>query len=102
VDNNGKPYENPNCPSGKCAAVESINNQIRQMNSYVKIMNDTITSECCKVVNYVYRDNLVSSNSWIYGNTNEKDYRLAIFNQSSKVNLTQCPESKPFANTSSN
>ncbi len=29
------------------------------MNSYVKIMNDTITSECCKIINYVYRDNLI-------------------------------------------
>lgn len=59
TDKNGNIYENPRCPNGKCAAFVEINKQIDQMNSYVKIMNDTITSECCKVINYVYRDNLI-------------------------------------------
>lgn len=70
-DKNGNVYENPRCPNGKCAAVESIAREISQMKNYVKIMNDTITSECCKVVHYVYRDNLVASDSWLYGSTNE-------------------------------
>lgn len=59
TDKNGNPYENPKCPNGNCAAYTEINKQIAQMNAYVKIMNDTITSECCKIINYVYRDNLV-------------------------------------------
>lgn len=72
------------------------------MRSYVKIMSDTATSECCKIVNYVYRDNLQAANDWVYGSTNEQEYRLSVFNQSQKANLTQCPASKPIANLATN
>lgn len=65
-------------------------------------MNATITSECCKIVNYFYRDNLVDSNYWVYGNTTEKDYRLGIFEQSKVHNLTQCLKGLPFANIKDN
>jgi hypothetical protein len=90
-DKNGNAYESPKCPGGKCAEVESLKSQINQMKKYVKIMNDTVTSECCKIVNYVYRDNLLGTDSWIYGSTNESQYRLSIFTQSTTVNLTLCP-----------
>ena len=43
-DGNGKPYENPKCPEGKCAVVQEIRRQLDQMRSYEKIMSDTATS----------------------------------------------------------
>lgn len=70
TDSSGKPYENPNCPNGQCAAVGTINIEVKQMKNYIRIMNDTITSECCKIVHYIFHDNLVSTNSWVYGTTN--------------------------------
>jgi len=72
------------------------------MSAYASIMNDTITSECCRVVNYVYRDNLVDTNDWVYGNTTEELYRQGVFNKAQKNNLTQCPAARPFVNESSN
>lgn len=72
------------------------------MTSYVKIMNDTVTSQCCKVVNYVYIDDLVDTNAWIYGNTTEQQYRLKIFNMSQNVNISKCTSSSPFANFTTN
>ncbi len=71
------------------------------MLNYVKIMSDTATSECCKVVNYVYRDNLERDN-WVYGSTNEQDYKLSLFNQAKGANLTQCPANKPVADLTTN
>jgi hypothetical protein len=72
------------------------------MKEYVQIMNDTITSECCKIVNYYYRDNLIDSDNWIYGNLTEEAYRLSIFERSKDVNLTQCPKKLPFVNLTKN
>ena len=72
------------------------------MEAYVTIMNDTITSECCKIVHYVYRDNLIDTDQWIYGATTEEEYRLGIYKESLKHNLTQCPATTPFANKTSN
>lgn len=95
------PYANPKCPDGQCEVVQTIQREIDQMRNYVKIMQDTATSECCKVVNYVYRDNLERDN-WVYGTTNEQDYKLSLFNQSKGANLTQCPANKPFANLTTN
>ena len=72
------------------------------MKNYVKIMRDTITSQCCKVVHYVYRDNLVASDAWLYGSTNEEQYRLDVFKRAAAANLTQCPQTRPFANLTNN
>lgn len=72
------------------------------MKNYVQIMNDTVTSECCKVVNYVYRDDLVDSTNWIYGNLTDEQYRLSVFQRSQNVNLTQCPKEKPYVNLKTN
>ena len=65
-------------------------------------MEDTATSECCKVVHYVFRDNLVNANNWVYGEMTEEKYRTKIFEDSKKNNLTQCPADLPFVDESIN
>ena len=101
-DANGTQYENPACKSEQCLSVRSLQQQVRNMQNYVKIMNDTITSECCKIINYYYRDNLANANSWFYGKTTEKDYRLALYERAKLYNLTKCPSSAPYANLTIN
>ena len=72
------------------------------MKEYVKIMNDTVTSECCKIVHYVYRDNLVSTNSWVYGTNSQEQYQQDLLKLAEKSNLRSCSEYRPFVNRQSN
>jgi hypothetical protein len=41
-------------------------------------MQDTITSKCCEIIKYAYRDNLDVSN-WHFGNTSQSQYQAQIF-----------------------
>ncbi len=51
--------------------------------------------------NYLYKDNL-KSGDWFYGNITEQDYKLKMFELSTKYNVTNCPLAKPFANVKFN
>ena len=44
TDANGKPYDNPECPSGNCEVVKELKREIAQLKTYSKIMQDTVTS----------------------------------------------------------
>lgn len=47
-----------------------------------------------------YKNNLQAKN-WLYGNITEAQYRLEVFANSIKYNLTSCPLEKPYVNIQS-
>lgn len=68
-------------------------------------MNDYVNGNCTRVPrpiapqqasglvdlnNRLYKDNLKAPN-WIYGNITEEQYRLIVFSETTKFNMTTCP-----------
>lgn len=49
----------------------------------------------------LFKDNLKAPN-WIYGNITEEQYRLLVFTETTKFNMTTCPLTSPFANKFNN
>jgi hypothetical protein len=47
------------------------------------------------------KDNLKAPN-WVYGNITEEQYRLMVFAETTKFNMTTCPIETPFANKVNN
>lgn len=65
-------------------------------------MNETVNSDCCKKVSYIFRDNLIDTSQWIYGNSTEKLYRDHILARKGTGNMTKCSPSLPFVNEALN
>lgn len=86
--------------------------EIQREENYLNIITEVLNSNCTKVPNELppqtakglvdlsqskYKNNLQASN-WIYGNITEEQYRLQVFAQSIKYNLTSCPIKTPYVN----
>ena len=93
---------NPNCPNGNCAMVKTLRVQIVQLKNYAQIMNSTLNSNCCNRGLYIFRDNLVGSSSWVYGNMTYQQYQASVLKRANGTKIATCPSSTPFVNTSTN
>ena len=82
------------------------------MKSYLVHVKEIFYSECCRAkiefleeiptgmanLNHsVYKDNLQATN-WYYGSTTEDEYRLKMFEVTTKFNTKNCPIDTPYAN----
>lgn len=65
-------------------------------------MTETVTSECCKKITYLFRDNLAETSQWIYGNITEKEYRDNLTKRAEAGKMATCTASLPFVNISNN
>lgn len=81
------------------------------MQAYMAQVKEIFYSECCKarreflpetaggITNLnqsLYKDNLDATN-WYYGSTTEQEYRLKMFEVTTKYNTKKCPLEFPYA-----
>ena len=65
-------------------------------------MNNTLNSNCCNRALYIFRDNLQSNGSWIYGNTTYKQYIAQVLKRANGTKIAICPPQLPFVNITTN
>lgn len=105
------------CTGDACANYKYIQEELKNMKAYTSSAQEILGSDCCHKKlefkeekplgmvdlgsNVLYKDNLRARN-WYYGSTNERDYRLQMFELTTKYNVSTCPLSRPFANYAQN
>jgi hypothetical protein len=65
-------------------------------------MTETVNSDCCKKITYLFRDNLAENSQWIYGNITEKQYRDNLTEREKSGKMAACPSTLPFVNVTLN
>ena len=98
----GNPYVNKYCPNGNCAMVNQLKTEIAQLTSYAQIMNNTLNSNCCNRTLYTFRDNLLTTAPWIFGNITYQQYQTSVLKRANGSKIATCPPSLPFVNVTTN
>ena len=101
-NSSGNPYVNKNCPNGNCPVVNQLKTEIAQLTNYAKIMNNTLNSNCCNRTLYIFRDNLLTTAPWIYGNITYQQYQSSVLTRANGSKIATCPPSLPFVNVTTN
>lgn len=90
-----------------------MSSEIKSQENYLDIITQILHSNCTKIPNELppqnptglidlsqsmFKNNLQAKN-WIFGNITEEQYRLQVFANSIKYNLTSCPIDKPYVSS---